>query len=348
MRPYNSGMVGYLIPWPYPQLIDADGVVDEGAYYEVFLNKTTTDATLYTDRDIGTTATNPVVTADDAARFPMRYVATGALLTLVLRDSDGDEIASWDNWEPIPGIDSAALALYLPLAGVVPMTGPINEKEGAAIASATSVDFDAATGNFFHVSGTTTINTITLQSGYERTVVFDGILTLTQSANLLLGGTSFATHAGMVLVFRGEGSGVTRLVGGMTASGKSVSESVAYPIGIGDETTAIAAGLAKRTTRAPFALYITGARASLTTAQTSGDKVEIDVKIGGVSIFTTRITIDNNSTTSTTAAVPCVLTSTAILVADDAQITIDIVDVDGSTTAAGLKVSLIGYKFNLN
>ena len=106
----------------------------------------------------------------------------------------------------------------LPLAGGT-MTGPltmsgaaINEAEGGAIASATTIDLDAATGNFVHVTGTTTITTITLAQGAERTVVFDDALTLTDGASLLLGGENISTAANDVAVFRGEGSGVTRLV----------------------------------------------------------------------------------------------------------------------------------------
>jgi hypothetical protein len=152
----------------------------------------------------------------------------------------------------------------------------------------------------------------------------------------------------MVLRFYGEGAGVTRLTGGMTASGKSIVESVALIIGVGDETTAITTGTNKRRVRAPFAFYITSARASLATAQASGTVVTLDINNAGVSIFSTVITIDNNETTSTTAATPSVLTSAAVAVADDALIAIDVDACDGSTAAAGAKLTLIGYKFNTN
>ena len=45
----------------------------------------------------------------------------------------------------------------------------------------------------------------------------------------------FATHADMVLEFFGEGSGVTRLIDGQTASGRSIKESVALVVGVGDD-----------------------------------------------------------------------------------------------------------------
>jgi len=227
------------------------------------------------------------------------------------------------------------------------MTGPLELKEGAAIASATSIDLDAATGNTLHITGTTTIATVTLAQGSRRTLIFDGALQLTDSANLDLGGANIATHADMVLEFFGEGSGVTRLIDGQTASGRSIKESVALVVGVGDETTAITTGTNKRRLRAPFAFTITEARASLASAQASGTAVTVDVNQGGNSIFTTVLTIDNSELTSTTAATPSVLNATYVSVADDALIAIDIDACDGSTAAAGLKVALIGYRFNL-
>jgi hypothetical protein len=87
----------------------------------------------------------------------------------------------------------------------------------------------------------------------------------------------------------------------------------------------------------PFAVNLTNVRASLSTTSSSGN-VEVDVNEGGVSIFSTRPTIDAGQRTSVTAAVPAVLSDTAL--ADDAEITVDI-DSAG-TNAKGLKVTLIG------
>lgn len=107
-------------------------------------------------------------------------------------------------------------------------------------------------------------------------------------------------------------------------------------IAIGDETTVITAGVAKVTFRMPHGATLVGLpRASLTTASSSG-AVTIDINEGGVSIFSTTLTIDQGEKTSTTAATPAVVSDTAL--ADDAEITIDI---DGAGTGAvGLKVTL--------
>lgn len=341
-------MVALRIDWPHDQSIDANSAVRSGAKFYVFQNETTTSVTLYSDRAGSTTRANPVE-ADSAGNFPVVYVADDDLLTLVLKTSADVLINSWDDQEPEVSTDLTALSAYVARAGgnANRMTGPLELKEGAAIASATAIDLDAATGNTLHITGTTTIATITLAQGSRRTLIFDGALQLTDSANLDLGGANITTHADMVLEFFGEGSGVTRLIDGQTASGRSIKESVALVVGVGDETTAITTGTNKRRFRAPFAFTITDARASLASAQASGTVVTVDVNQGGNSIFTTVLTIDNSELTSTTAATPSVLNSTYVSVADDALIAIDIDACDGSTSAAGLKVTLIGYRFNL-
>ena len=61
------------------------------------------------------------------------------------------------------------------------------------------------------------------------------------------------------------------------------------------------------------------------------------MNLNGVSMFSTPITIDANETTSETAAVPAVLSTTAL--ADDDVITVDI-DSAG-TGAVGLKLSFV-------
>lgn len=111
----------------------------------------------------------------------------------------------------------------------------INEQrpysQGAAIASAGTVNLDTATGDYVHITGTTTITAITLGQGEERTVVFDGIVTLTYGASLLLPtGASINTAANDVAVFRGEASGVVRCTQYTKADGTALSSTVAAQI----------------------------------------------------------------------------------------------------------------------
>lgn len=107
-----------------------------------------------------------------------------------------------------------------------------------------------------------------------------------------------------------------------------------------DETTALTAGTGKITFRMPHAMTLTGVRASLTTAQASGNIFTVDINENGSSILSTKLTIDNTEKTSTTAATPPVISDTAL--ADDAEITVDI-DQIGNGTAKGLKITLIGF-----
>jgi len=108
-----------------------------------------------------------------------------------------------------------------------------------------------------------------------------------------------------------------------------------------DETTALTAGTAKMTFRMPHAMTLTAVRASLTTAQASGSIFTVDINQSGTSVLGTKLTIDNTEKTSTTAATPATITTSALT--DDAEITIDI-DQIGDGTAKGLKLTLIGTR----
>ena len=108
-----------------------------------------------------------------------------------------------------------------------------------------------------------------------------------------------------------------------------------------DETSALTVGTGKVTFRMPYAMTVTSVRASLTTAQTSGALLEVDINDSATSILSTKITFDNNEKTTTTATTPAVVSDTAL--ADDAEITIDI-DVVGTSGAEGLKITLLGTR----
>lgn len=108
---------------------------------------------------------------------------------------------------------------------------------------------------------------------------------------------------------------------------------------ISDETTDITTGTAKITFRMPFAMTVTSVRFSLTAASTSGIPT-VDINEAGTTILSTKLTIDANEKTSTTAATAFVLSDTTL--ADDAEITMDI-DVSG-TGAKGAKIWIIGKR----
>ena len=110
-------------------------------------------------------------------------------------------------------------------------------------------------------------------------------------------------------------------------------------IALSDEVTPITVGNAKVTMRMPYAFTLTSVKASLSTASSSGIPT-VDINESGTTILSTKLTIDAGEKTSTTAAVPVVISDSSL--ADDSEITFDI-DVAG-TGATGLKVTFIGRR----
>jgi len=118
------------------------------------------------------------------------------------------------------------------------------------------------------------------------------------------------------------------------------TNTTATPIVCGDESSAITTGTSLVTFRMPYNFYLSSIKASLTTAQTSGSLLTVNVKKNGSTVFSTNITFDNTEKTSKTATTPAVLSTNTV--SDDDEITIDVTQV-GDGTATGLKVYLIGY-----
>lgn len=156
-------------------------------------------------------------------------------------------------------------------------------------------------------------------------------------------GTALATTDLLVVSeSAGGGSYITKSVTG--ANIKTFAQSglpTEIQVAASDETTALTTGTAKITFRMPYAMTLTAVRASLSTAQASGNIFTVDINEGGSSVLSTKLTIDNTEKTSTTAATAAVISDSAL--ADDAEITIDI-DQIGDGTAKGLKVTLIGTR----
>lgn len=106
------------------------------------------------------------------------------------------------------------------------LTSAINEAKGSDIASAATTDIGAATGNFVHVTGTTTITALgTIQAGTRRIVRFAGALILTHNATSLIlpTGANITTAANDVATFVSEGSGNWRCVNYMRADGSALA-----------------------------------------------------------------------------------------------------------------------------
>lgn len=177
-------------------------------------------------------------------------------------------------------------------------------------------DILSASGSPITTSGTITVNAV--DPGADRIVFWDD-------------------SAGK-LTYLTVGSGLDLTATTLSAKPQS------FAVACSDETTALTTGAAKVTFRMPYAFTLlsgaAGVRASLTNAQASGSILTVDINENGTTILSTKLTIDNTETTSTTAATPPVISDTSL--ADDSVITVDI-DQIGTSGATGLKVYLIGY-----
>lgn len=94
-------------------------------------------------------------------------------------------------------------------SGLTLQSKALLQAKGADVASAAALAI-GTDGNYFAVTGTTTITSIaTRQAGTVITLRFDGALTLTHNATSLIlqGATNLTTAAGDVLTFVSEGAG---------------------------------------------------------------------------------------------------------------------------------------------
>lgn len=106
------------------------------------------------------------------------------------------------------------------------LTSALNEAKATDIASASTTNIGAATGNLVHITGTTTINALgTVQAGTERELVFDGILTLTHNGTSLIlpTGANITTAAGDCATMRSEGGGNWKCVKYQRANGQALA-----------------------------------------------------------------------------------------------------------------------------
>lgn len=117
------------------------------------------------------------------------------------------------------------------VAQVITMTGKaINEAEGANIASASTTNIWATDGNTVHITGTTTITSLSTapQAGAIRRTIFDGALTLTHNASTLIlpGGANITTAAGDVAIWYADTTTQIRCISYLKADGTPVVSGV--------------------------------------------------------------------------------------------------------------------------
>ena len=93
--------------------------------------------------------------------------------------------------------------------------------------------------------------------------------------------------------------------------------------------------------RMPYAMTITGARASVKDAPIGSDLI-IDIDETGSSIFSTLLSIDDGEKTSTTATTPVVISDSSL--ADDSEIIVNIDQIGSGTAGTGVKVYMLGFR----
>lgn len=335
---------------------------DEGGYYHVTGTATINDIDFTTAKN-GRTA---IVMFDDI--LTITYNATtlvlpgGADITTAagdtacfIQDAGDNIVCLWYqrlDGTPVTGAAFAAASTTQVLNGTntaraaTPDSIAALWEKGSDVASAATVSFDE--GGYFHITGTVTITDMdwtTAKNGRWAWVVFDGILTLTHNGTTLNLPTNanITTAAGdRALFVQDAGDNIiclayTRADGTPLVAGNNLKEMV---IACSDETTLITTGTAKVTFRAPRAMTLTGIKASLTAAATTGT-VTIDVNVNGSTIMTTnKLNFDaTEKTTVTYSGTAAALTTTAIS-ADD-EFTIDFDSVGTGGTPSGVKVTLL-------
>lgn len=117
------------------------------------------------------------------------------------------------------------------------ITGVLDINTGIAVASAATINLNTATGNRVHITGTTAITAVKLTRG-PRTVIFDGILTLTHNAttNNLPGAANITTAAGDRAIYESDGTTVY-CVSYIKVSGASVVTTGGITLGTPVATT---------------------------------------------------------------------------------------------------------------
>ena len=153
-------------------------------------------------------------------------------------------------------------------------------------------------------------------------------------------GITITYPGGIPSAEKGAANGVATLDANSLHSVDEIREVICLPFSDAN-TTAISAATSLATFVMPFNMVITDVRATLDTAQTSGNIFTVDVNSNGTSLLSTKITIDSTEKTSTTAATPPVISDS--FVGEGEEISVD-VDQIGDSTAKGGKVYLIGHR----
>lgn len=201
----------------------------------------------------------------------------------------------------------------------LPVTPDLFTKNGTDVASASTIDLDAATGDCVDVTGTTTITAITLAAGRRRLVRFTGALTLTNGASLVLpGGANITTVAGDVAEFRGYAASVVRCLwySPLTRTGTGAIVHATTPtlttpvIGAATGTSLAATGAITSSSASAKIGYATGAGSTVTQTGSRTTAVTCNAVCGQITLVSAAgsttfgsFTVNNSSVAATDAVI---------------------------------------------
>jgi hypothetical protein len=224
---------------PGQQVVDANGNPYSGAKLYFYESGTSTPQDTYSDSDLSTPNTNPVV-ADSAGRFSNIFLAEAAY-KVILKTAGDVTVATWDPVEGPAGASEAtqnevdartATDIYVSPDKLAEGLG----LQGTSIASAETLTLPDV-GDYFTVTGTTAVAAISSRvAGRKIWLRFAAATQLTHHATDLILGSNITTVAGDVAEFTSEGSGDWRLTGYIRASGAALAVDIN---GLTEETTPV-------------------------------------------------------------------------------------------------------------
>jgi hypothetical protein len=111
---------------------------------------------------------------------------------------------------------------------------------------------------------------------------------------------------------------------------------------VGDGRDSITAGAAQAKIKMPCSMVLTGVKAVLQRWKSESGAIVLDINKAGVSILSTKLSIDQDEQSSETAAVPAVVSDRILSESDEITVDIDTAAAPGVGFAMGLRVYLIG------
>ncbi len=198
----------------------------------IFLPDSGIPGGLYNLTVVGDGSTKAVLTRSSNYNQPFE-IQRGGLVEVSSGDAFGGSLWYLINNVPVIGTD-AFIFLNIPAlnatnTGNFTLDGAVtarlfNGTLGATVVAASTIDLESSTGNIVPVSGSTTINNITLGNGHLRIARFIDSVTLSSSGNILLPtSSSIVAREQDIVLFCGLGFGTVKAMIYQRSDGSALS-----------------------------------------------------------------------------------------------------------------------------